>query len=95
MKPRISKKRNQAMDIVDLLVIIGIIAVLATMIILCEIRLHFRPHPVAGSGNLKQAKLFYHIVESGYNTRYPMAVSATPPEFRNETMIVNSPSRFP
>ena len=83
------------MDIVDVLVLIAIYAILATMIILCEMRLHSRARPAVHSRNLNQARLSYHIVESGHDARYPVAVSATPPEFRNETMIINSPSRFP
>lgn len=96
MKLRLSTKRNRAMDIVDVLVLIAIIAVLATMIILSLKRVHSRAHSAFGPGNFKQARLSYRIMEGGDDTRYPMTVSAAaPPEFRNGTMAVNSPSRFP
>ena len=83
------------MDIVDMLVLIAIIAIVALMVILSLMRVRSRAHPVVGSSNLKQARLSYRIVEHGCETRCPMAVFATPPEFRNEPIIINSPSRFP
>jgi hypothetical protein len=88
MKPRLSKKRNQAMDIVDLLVLIAIVAILAVMIVLRVKRMHSRAH--------QHTNLSFHILESARDNKYLMAVSvAAPPEFRNGTITINSPSRFP
>lgn len=96
MKLRRSKKRNQAMDIMDILVLIAIIVILGTMIILSLKRVHSRANPAFGPENFKQAKLSYHILEGGNDTRYPMAISAAaPPEFRNGTMNVNSACKYP
>jgi hypothetical protein len=88
MRIYLSKKRNQAMDIVDLLVLIAVIAILAVMILLSVKRVHSREH--------QHTNLSFHILESARDYKYLMTISvARPPEFRNGTIAVNSPSRFP
>ena len=71
MKPYLSKERNQAMDIVDLLVLITIITVFAIMITLSIKRVHSREH--------QRANLSFHILESARDNKYLMAVSAVAP----------------
>ena len=76
------------MDIVDLLVLIAVIAILAIMILLSVKRIHSRTH--------SHANLSFRIVGSARHNQHLLSVSAAaPPEFRNGTITINSPSRFP
>jgi prepilin-type processing-associated H-X9-DG protein len=75
MKPRLSKKRNQAMDIVDLLVIIAVIAILTIMLLPVLAANKRRAANLACISNLKGISFSFRIWEGDHDNQYPMSVS--------------------
>ena len=79
MKPRLSKKRNWAMDIVDLLILIAVVSTLAVMILLSVKKMHSRGvRPAFGTSSFKQPDL--SLYEFGRQT----TTVNTPSRFPNQ-----------
>ena len=77
MKTRLSKQRNQAMDIVDLLVIIAVIGILAAMSIPTLAAAKRRAQNMNCVVNVKQISLASRLWEGDHNGAYPMSYYTT------------------
>jgi type II secretory pathway pseudopilin PulG len=75
MKPRLSQKRNAAMTLFEVGVLIIIIALLATMLSLALAPHHSTRKPITCINNLKQVGLSYRIWAGDNSDKYPMEVS--------------------
>jgi len=77
MKLRLSKKRNQAMNIADLIVIVAIAAILSVMFVLYEKNQQRRVDPYICFKNLKAIGVSMQIWQGDHNNEFPMSVSVT------------------
>ena len=78
MKPRFSKKRNAAMTLVEVLVIIAVLAVMFALIDFGPSQRGKRKTQwIICINNLKQIGLAYRIWAGDNNDKYPMQVSTT------------------
>jgi competence protein ComGC len=77
MKPRFSNQRNQALTLVEVLVIIAVLAVIAALL-LPALAAAKRKHSRIGCvNNLKEIGLAYRVWEGDNGDKYPMFVSVT------------------
>jgi hypothetical protein len=79
MKPRLSKKRNQGMDIVDLLVIIAVLAILAVMIVPVYQAAHRRSSRIDCVSNLKQVNMALRVWHGDCGPESIPMTNAIPP----------------
>ena len=77
MKPHCSERRNQALTLVEVLVIIFVVGLFALMILPGSHAGHNKSKRITCVNNLKQIGLAYRIWEGDHGNKYPMDVSAT------------------
>jgi type II secretory pathway pseudopilin PulG len=76
MKPQDSKRRNQAMTLLEAVVVIFVIAFLVAMLLPALVSHHSGRQRINCTNNLKQLGLAYRIWAGDNNDKYPMQVSA-------------------
>src|ERR1039458_640520 len=76
MKPQDSNRRNQAMTIFEVIVVVSIIAILVALLLPVLARHHSGGQRIDCTNNLKQLGLAYRIWAGDNNDKYPMQVSA-------------------
>ena len=76
MKTNISKQRNRALTIPELLVVSAMLVLLVFIFFPVLFRARIRGGPNCVS-NLKQVALSFHIWEGDHDNKYPMAISVT------------------
>lgn len=77
MKPRTSSKRNQALTLPEVLVVVAILFVIAYMMLPLLANRHQRSPRIQCVSNLKQIELSFRIWEGDHDNKYPMEVSVT------------------
>jgi len=77
MKPRVSHQKTAALTLVEVLVVVVVITVLASMLLPYLARPKRMENPINCVNNLKQIGLAYRIWADEYNGKYPMQVSIT------------------
>jgi prepilin-type processing-associated H-X9-DG protein len=77
MKLHLQNKKNWALTLVELLVVVGVIAVLAAIILPVNEPTKRRAQEINCVNNLKQVALSFRVWPSGQDDRYPMAISVT------------------
>ncbi len=77
MKIQISKRKNQAMNVFEVLVIVAIVAILAAMILPALRPAHSGRQRINCVNNLKQVGLAFRIWEGDNDNKYPTFVSVT------------------
>jgi type II secretory pathway pseudopilin PulG len=77
MKPRSSNQRNQALTLVEVLVVICMIALLAAVLLPAFFAVKQKAFRVNCVNSLKQIGLAYRVLEGNHNDKYPMQVSIT------------------
>src|ERR1039457_5816754 len=76
MKPQDSKRRNQAMTLIEAVVVIFVIAFLVAMLLAALVAHLSGRQRINCTNNLKQINLAYRIWAGDNNDKYPMQVSA-------------------
>jgi type II secretory pathway pseudopilin PulG len=77
MKPHFQNRRDRALTLLEVLVIIAILFVLAAMLLPILAAAQRRSAKINCVSNLKQVNLSFRIWEGDNNNKYPMAVSVT------------------
>ena len=77
MKPRFSHQRNQALTLVEVLVIIAVLAVVVALLLPWLATSNRIPQKINCVSNLKQIGIAYRLWEGDNNDKYPMLVSVT------------------
>ena len=62
MKPRLAEQRNRALTLIEVVVIIGVLALLAALL-LPALAVHHPRWPIYCAGNLKQISVAYRLWE--------------------------------
>jgi prepilin-type processing-associated H-X9-DG protein len=77
MKPRFSNQRNHALTLVDVLLIICVVAVLATMFLSSFFALKQKASRVNCVGNLRLIDRTFQMWAGSHGDKYPMQISVT------------------
>jgi prepilin-type N-terminal cleavage/methylation domain-containing protein len=77
MKPHTQKRRNRALTLPEVLVVIAMLCILARLVLLFLVDNHQRSPRIGCVSNLKQVDLAFRIWEGDHDNKYPMAVSVT------------------
>lgn len=77
MKPRCSTWRNHALTLVEVLVIVSMLAILATILMPGYYASQRKTMRISCVNNLKEISLAAHIWEGNHGDQYPMVVSTT------------------
>jgi prepilin-type N-terminal cleavage/methylation domain-containing protein/prepilin-type processing-associated H-X9-DG protein len=77
MNPRFSNQRNQAMTLVEVLVVIAMLAILAAMLLPANTGGPRKARRINCVNNLKQISIAYYVWASDNNGKFPMEVSMT------------------
>ena len=77
MKPRFSHQRNQALTLVEVLVIIAVLAVVVALLLSWLAASKRIPQKINCVSNLKQIGIAFRLWEGDNNGKYPMVVSVT------------------
>lgn len=77
MKPYLSKKGNQALTLVEVLLVISVIAILAALLLPALVPHHGTAQRINCVNNLKQIGLAYRIWAGDNSDKYPMEISVT------------------
>jgi prepilin-type processing-associated H-X9-DG protein len=75
MKPSLPRKRNQAITLVEVLIIVAVIGVLAALVFPAWARSRARSFRVCCINNLKQTGLAFQVWAGDHHNKYPMEVS--------------------
>ena len=77
MKPRLSQKRNAAMTLFEVGVVIAVVMVLAVLLLPTLAKAKHKSSRIGCTSNLKQIGLSYRIWAGDYGDKYPIAISVT------------------
>jgi prepilin-type processing-associated H-X9-DG protein len=77
MKPRCSRRRNQALKLLEVVVVIAVLVILAAMFLSALASSERNAERIVCANNLKQIGLGYRVWGDGHQNRYPMEVSVT------------------
>jgi len=77
MKPRFSNQRNQGLTLVDVMVILVVLAGIATIVLPALIASRKPSRPINCVNNLQQIGLSFRIWSDDNTGKYPMQISAT------------------
>lgn len=77
MKPHLSQQRNQALTLMEVVIIIAVLAVLAAFFLPALAKAKRRASKINCISNVKQVGIAFRLWADDHNNKYPMAVSVT------------------